>query len=460
MFSSPSSSSSSSSPAITGRDLDAFVVSNPPDYYHITGQPNAEPSLYDASPAYGTVPSPAYSPRTSEDETFLDGSPAVASSSRPRPPLKLHTFETRSPSMILTINSRQAKTTTSPAFGRGGVIDAELQVNGAVRQGDSLQLIIEGIAACKGTRKGSTTSTRVLYHTQDLRVMSDARTPATNAPKFCPFPFSLPDTAENSEIPLPPSYHFHRPGVEASVRYTLRVIWTKKGLARTNEEINTVFLYLPRSRQSSPLSPSWWSPPSTTSEADLKTPYAYSSRRCVKDWDTIPLTSLWTKAHSSVKLVLPSLLSYEAGSNISAKIIASSPTLAASNHMLDNMHVELIKITAVMVNQKADVHEETLGTAVFGERDGWIPPCNAVEDDMVIRTAHGSVSGGRPQGEMAWRLPGLMQVQYAIRVDLQPSVDIKAPRREHRHTQLIELTTDSGHDLEHDEAWAHAPAVV
>ncbi|KAG9017018.1 hypothetical protein FRB93_009548 [Tulasnella sp. JGI-2019a] len=458
----PPSNLTSTSPRAFNDDFDSLVFPvgiDPPEYLQADVRPDSVSLLCDASPVYCTVSSPPYSPGILANETFLDSSP-IASSGRPRAPLlPLHVYRIRSPNMLLTISTRQPpETSTSPAFGRSGTIDADLQVNDTIKPADSIRLIIEGVATCRAIGNGASSSRRLLYHTRDFHGAATigAQTSNDQASATYSFSFELPATTENSDIPLPPSYYFRSSHVEAGVRYTLRVIWTKKGLLRTNEEIYTVFLYLPRSRQTSSLPPSWWTPPSTASTADFKSPYAYSTAQCVREWNTISLASLHSGTDRCIKLVLPNPLSYQAGTEISFKIMVSSVTSALADLTLDSLHVELVKITTVTINLKANVSEETLGIARFDERDDWMPPCSQVESDMIIRTAHGCTSGGRPQGEMIWNLSGFIQVQYAIRVSFNASERVD---KNSHHDQPIELTTDCSHDSEDDEDWVHTPAL-
>ncbi|KAG8997720.1 hypothetical protein FRB95_012342 [Tulasnella sp. JGI-2019a] len=424
----------------------------PPDYSHASMGLDAPSSPSVTSPPYSTVSSPRYSPQIPPNETFLDGSPAVETSSPPR--LQLHVFKTRSPSMFLTISARQSIGTTAPAFGRGGMIDAALQVNGVIKSGDSLQLIIRGIATSVGN--SSFSSKRVLFHTQDLHQSPGPGQASTSkASTTYPISFQLPTTVGDSDIPLPPSYYFRRPHVEAAVRYSLRIVWKKKGLMRTNEEIETVFLHLPRSRPSSPLPPSWWSPSSMTPNAGSKlSPYAYMPRQSLKEWNTISLTSLHNEADVQLQLSIPSQLSYQAHSKIPVKIMVFTPTLTVAESILDDVHVDLVKITTVATKNKADVYEEVLGTASFCKRDSWMPPCIEAENGAVVRTAHACVQGGRPQGELAWNIQGLIQVSYAIRVGTKP---IAGSKSNWQHSQPIELTTDN--EPEADENWNQAPAL-
>ncbi|KAG9040083.1 hypothetical protein FRB95_000012 [Tulasnella sp. JGI-2019a] len=452
------SSSDSSS-----RDVDVNINSlafltpiDPPDYIQDSVEPDS--SLDDISPGYCTVSSPPYSLRVSSVETFLDSTPASSSAIDPRAPLRLYVFKTCGPSMHLTFNTRQTDRSASPAFGHSGKIDADLRINGVLKPSDSLRLIIEGTAICRATSSGSAVSKRVLYHTRDLNEANNGMQMSEDqVPTTYPISFELPTTIENSDIPLPPSYYFRCPLAEAVVRYTLRVIWTKRGLLRMNEEINTVFLYLPRSRQASSLPPSWWSPPSATSATDLKSPYAYSPRGGIKEWNTTSLTSLQSTSDCCIQLTLPTLLSYQAGATISVGITVFSPTLAVADLILDSVRVQLIKITTITINLKAETYEETLGVVGPDERDGWMPPCSQVESGMICRTAHGCVSCGRPEGEMVWELAGFIQVQYAIRVSFKPSENqnLKATDRGLYHSQPIELTTD---DSEYDDVWARTPA--
>ncbi|KAG9007727.1 hypothetical protein FRB94_014055 [Tulasnella sp. JGI-2019a] len=456
MFSTPSSSQN------PGNNLDSLaspVSSDLPDY--TLQLDTLSLSLCGTSPAYDAAHLPLYSTQIPPDEVFLCGSSEAAPSIRPHaPPLQLHVFKSRSPNMVLTVNAKQASITTFPAFGRGGMIDADLQVNDILRPGDSLQLIIEGFATARTIRICSYSTTRVLYHTQQLfEATNAAQASSSRVSTTYPISFQLPTAIENPRIPLPPSFYFRRPHIEANIRYRIRIIWAKKGLLRTDEELETVFFHFPRNRQRSPLPPSWWSSCLTASSAASKSPYAYSPRGSMNEWTTIPLNLLNAAAKPQLMLVLPQLLSYRASSRIAIKIIALSPTLAASNLVLDDVHVELVKTTTIMIKEKEYVEEEILGTASFCKRDDWMPPSSEVVGGMVVRTVHGCVEGGRPRGEMAWNVPGLMQVQYAIRVSFSPLADPRAINRDRQQCQPIELTTDCTHDFDADEAWVHVPAM-
>lgn len=114
------------------------------------------------------------------------------------------------------------------------------------------------------------------------------------------------------------------------------------------------------------------------------------------------------------QLCLPSELKYEACSRIPVKILISATNAATSDAMLDNVHVHLIKTTTITSRDNSEVpYEETLGIASFCERDGWTPPYTEAKSGMVVRTAHGWVWGGQPQGEMAWGISGMIKVEVS-----------------------------------------------
>lgn len=99
-------------------------------------------------------------------------------------------------------------------------------------------LQIEGIATCTAIGNCSTFSRRVLYHTRNLHptMDHDINTTISNKSMIYPISFSIPAMAEELDMPLPPSFYLRRPQTEANVRYSFRVLLTRKGLLRRNEE--------------------------------------------------------------------------------------------------------------------------------------------------------------------------------------------------------------------------------
>lgn len=146
-MSNSASSSFAASPPNVQSNLDRLhilALSDAPRYSH-------RPTDLDiVSRSSCTTSSPPYSSRLAPDEVFLDGSPAVASSSTRSDahPLQPLSFKYRSASMSLVINTKQSKATTTPAFGYGGVIDANLHVDGILRPGDAIQLIVSDLVRC------------------------------------------------------------------------------------------------------------------------------------------------------------------------------------------------------------------------------------------------------------------------------------------------------------------------
>ncbi|KAG9015037.1 hypothetical protein FRB94_007109 [Tulasnella sp. JGI-2019a] len=395
------SSSDSSS-----RDVDVNINSlafltpiDPPDYIQDSVEPDS--SLDDISPGYCTVSSPPYSLRVSSVETFLDSTPASSSAIDPRAPLRLYVFKTCGPSMHLTFNTRQTDRSASPAFGHSGKIDADLRINGVLKPSDSLRLIIEGTAICRATSSGSAVSKRVLYHTRDLNEANNGMQMSEDQTYRYPPPTIFAGT--------PPDERRDQHGIPSFAEKQTGILFT------------TIMV-----------EPSFGN---------------FSDRL------EVPSTS-----DCCIQLTLPTLLSYQAGTTISVKITVFSPTLAVADLILDSVRVQLIKITTITINLKAETYEETLGVVGPDERDGWMPPCSQVESGMICRTAHGCVSCGRPEGEMVWELAGFIQVQYAIRVSFKPSENqnLKATDRGLYHSQPIELTTD---DSEYDDVWARTPAL-
>lgn len=116
---------------------------------------------------------------------------------------------------------------------------------------------------------------------------------------------------------------------------------------------------------------------------------------------------------TTLQLCLRMPLSYQVRSGICLKIVVPSPTLAASEVMLDKVHAYLVKIINIATDDKANRYEETLGTACFRHRDDWVLPGRDIENGMVVRTAHLRVFGGQPEGEMASCLLDMMQVQVS-----------------------------------------------
>ncbi|KAG8884703.1 hypothetical protein FRB97_003487 [Tulasnella sp. 331] len=430
--------------------LHILAMSDAPGYsLHPSDTDTLSYSSYATSPADSTT-SPPYSVRIAPDEIFLDGSPAVASSSTRAnlPPLQLLSFKYRSASMSLIIHAKQSKATTTPAFGYRGAIDATLQVDGVLRPTDSIQLIIEGIATSTAIGNCSTFSRRVLHYTLRLHPAIDNNETVSRNKESVVYPISyqLPATAEELDIPLPPSFYLRRPQTEASVRYSCKILLTRKGLLRRNEDIETVFLYLPRSNPPSKLPPSWWSCPSTASASDPKTfpypgPYAYSPNPCLKEWKTLTLTPPHILPNVHMQLCLPSELKYEACSRIPVKIMVSAENVATSDLMLQNICIDLTRTTTITSRDKfEESNEETLGTASFCERDGWMPPCTDAESGMVVRTLHG--------------------VEYAVRVGIQSLSQSKTIIPDYIQSQPIELTTHScDEEVENEVGLAQAPAL-
>ncbi|KAG8889682.1 hypothetical protein FRB98_003245 [Tulasnella sp. 332] len=455
---STSSTTSSSSSDLETHDLDLVHNHDIPLYSQQSSDVVDISFLSETSPEYTPVSAPPYSAKLAPDETFLGGTPALSTRSDIAP-LPLLSYKYRSPGMILEIISRQARETTSPAFGWNGLIQGNLQVDGGLRPGDTVQLMVQGIATSSSAGGGRALSRHVLLHSQCLHPATENRGGSSRNKKSTTFPisFQLPDTIEESNIPLPPTFYFRRLSAAASVQYSLRVTLTRKGLIRRNEEIETAFLYLPRSMPSRPVPQSWWTSPSTPSSPDAK--IFSSTEQASHRWKTIPLSPPPIAADLHLQLCLPTSLSCQAENRIRFKVVASSSTADALDCVLDNAHIDLVKITTVTTEHQADVYEETLATGSLGKRDGWEPSDRETDGEMTVRTAHGSVSGGLRHGETTWSVPDMMQVEYAIRVGISSSVDLNSVDLNRQQYQPVEFTTHSSGDFEDEAARVDAPVL-
>ncbi|KAG8851313.1 hypothetical protein FRB96_009378 [Tulasnella sp. 330] len=248
--------SSSSSPAPSSRDLNftpVLVVKNAPLCSNRSaGEANITCPSH-ACPVCGSVSSPAYSAQVPPDEAFLGGTPAAAllSPLSDTPPSWLFSFRYYGASPSLVINSKQTGVTTFPAFGRNGLIDAKLQVDGGLRPGDSIQLVARNVL-CRGGSPSqphnsclqiqgdaasrlagsSRVSRRFLLHTRYLHTIVDDDKGSLKSEKSAIYPvsFQSPVTIEESNEPLPPTFYFGPLQVAATVQDSLRIMLKRAGL--------------------------------------------------------------------------------------------------------------------------------------------------------------------------------------------------------------------------------------
>ncbi|KAG8892009.1 hypothetical protein FRB99_003169 [Tulasnella sp. 403] len=250
----------------------------------------------------------------------------------------------------------------------------------------------------------------------------------------------MPTHVQGSNERLPPSFFAMSTTVQASVRYSIRVSVVRCGFLRQNEKVETVFLYLPKTRPPVLPPPSWHS--YAAGSSDAKPPIESPEDRCAKEWKVVSMSG---KGDLDIRLCFLKPLVYQAGSSIPFTITVFSP--AASTHILSDLvissaQVSLVKRIEVNVHGRVHTQEQVLGLGVLRK-----PESPAVSRETV-RIANGVISGGREHGEVSWGLEGLVQVKYAIRVDIKPSVSLDGVIPTCHYQQPIELTTHSADDPE------------
>ncbi|KAG8983344.1 hypothetical protein FRB90_006103 [Tulasnella sp. 427] len=252
--------------------------------------------------------------------------------------------------------------------------------------------------------------------------------------------------------------------MEGSVRYVMRVEVHKKGMLRRNENrVETVFLYLPKTTPPSTRPPSWYhytnnaSGSSSSASRDVKIPIEPASDRSQKEWKTIIPACGAPVPGLTVELSLMKPLVYQARSPIPFSLTVSSTSPVLPDLILSCAQVTLLRCTTIQASGQTHHHEEVIGTADFGKPES---PAEGSSGPGVIRVSNGCIDGGKEQGEIAWSVDGMVEVTYALQMDIKPTATaLNGALPTFCHRESVELTTHSAEDADNWDGVLDGPAL-
>ncbi|KIO21715.1 hypothetical protein M407DRAFT_28708 [Tulasnella calospora MUT 4182] len=423
---------------------------------------------------------PEYSCQLQPDEVFLDGTPLTVSRPRPgessssgasssasRRPMQFNTCHNN---LRLSLSSRSHQTQT-PAYGHNELIEGFAEVLGSLKHIERIDLIVEGMVTTTVIDRGypiSSDSKCILSHRQTLYYSASAtvspeqeRGTVASKGRLFPFSYHIPTTIDGSTAPLPPSFYRMYATMEGSVRYVMRIELHKRGILRRNEKVETVFLYLPKTTPPSTRPPSWYhytsaAGSSSNPNRDVKIPIEPASDRSQKEWKTMVLASGTQVPDLGVEFSLLKPLVYQARSPIPFSLTVSSTSPVLPDLILSCAQVTLLRCTTIHASGQTYRHEEVIGTADFGKPES---PTEAQSQSKVVRVSNGCIEGGKEQGEIAWSVDGMVEVNYALQVDIKPTLALNAAIPNFHHKEAIELTTHSAEDADNWDGVLDGPAL-
>ncbi|KAG8970018.1 hypothetical protein FRC03_011817 [Tulasnella sp. 419] len=200
----------------------------------------------------------------------------------------------------------------------------------------------------------------------------------------------LPESADEGHI-LPPSYIGRLPGIIGEVTYEMQVEVYRKGW-RAHDTIVVPFLYLPRTAPSHPpirhQFPEW---------GDWKL------REYLEvDWETFQLS----KGHGTmVEFCLPRPLSYKAQAQIPFVCSIGSVSFFDPDTVSQHLKVTLHKVTSLRSLGRTEVATLTLAQGDVLH--------TKIDKEAGKTKIFGMITGGRREGEMAWKVPNSIEVKVS-----------------------------------------------
>ncbi|KAF9653179.1 hypothetical protein BDM02DRAFT_3183134 [Thelephora ganbajun] len=239
------------------------------------------------------------------------------------------------------------------------------------------------------------------------------------------FNFALPFPAyiTNGRDHLPPSQTLSQQGTYCTINYNVKIDIVRKGLRR-HERVTVLIMYLPRS-----------SPPGRP-QSDLIHETVMGHQDEEERFVTVDLHS-----SSSARAALEKL-------QMSAQLTLPSPKLIAKAESLD---IHLIRKAKIMSSSGGILQEIIVSKAGLRYTD------NSTEG---VSRSHWALQLGKTQRHVSWKVDGLAEVKYSVRVAFKPppcSVIKQLPA--FQHDEVVKLTSDPWLDPTVAEGSRHLPSL-
>ncbi|KAG8968154.1 hypothetical protein FRC03_008507 [Tulasnella sp. 419] len=352
-----------------------------------------------------------------------------------------------------------------PAYGRGAVVQGWLTLQ-TTKYVSKVEVTVEGsILTTIVNRLGKRVPLgRFPLLRKSVNAFDSRQYTGPKGAKMLQLPFTV-------EIPrspiLPPSleYTHSKSGVSVQIQYRVRVDMSRK-LWKRGDSIEVPILYLPKSCPN----PFHHNPPPLPDDYDWK----QRNDLDLLEWKSIDLHPNGNDSPGgpdalSVKLEFPQPLSYKCGTQIPFRMLMSCRSMDGATtpqlrELFDSMTTEstasilsvtLLRIMTVVMSNKKVLSESVVSEGVVSgvqwEGQEAVPPSTSSNAHTASQPlsfkVSGAVLGGTAEGEMSWNVPGVAELQYAIRLTLSVPGQESNGTTFYRHTEIIGLNTHSREEI-------------